>query len=67
MFTKLILGLLPAKYRALVTLGLTLTANLDTDAERDEVVSALTSAIADGKMSPPEWSRIGKLLFWSKK
>ena len=68
MIVKLLLGLLPKRYRNLIKLGIRLTANLNTEKEREAVITEFTKIIEDGRVTPPEWSRLGKVLkIWDQK
>tara|TARA_R110000751_G_scaffold78508_1_gene158403 strand:+ start:313 stop:519 length:207 start_codon:yes stop_codon:yes gene_type:complete len=68
MLTKFMLNLLPKRYSALVDMGLRMVANLDTAEERDLAVAKFTAIMKDGKVTPPEWSSLGKALkIWGSK
>lgn len=68
MWVKLIMGLLPSKYRNLVEMGLRLVANLDTEHERAQAITHLNQILSDGKVTPPEWASLGKTLkIWGAK
>ena len=67
MLTKFMLNLLPKRHKALVEMGLRMVANLDSDEERDLAVAKFTSILKDGRVTPPEWSSLGKTLkIWGK-
>lgn len=57
---KLLLLLLPHKYKVLMDVGLKLFSRLDTDKERDAVATFLWESLASrGYLSVTEWGRLG--------
>ena len=57
-----LLKFLPADVKALVMLGRSILASVDSAKERREVVSFGIAMLADGKVTPGEWSHFGSLL-----
>ena len=57
-----ILKFLPADKRALLELAIRVTSALDTAAERKAVAEYGVKMLADGKVSGPEWLKLGKVL-----
>tara|TARA_R100001143_G_scaffold58014_1_gene55577 strand:+ start:562 stop:765 length:204 start_codon:yes stop_codon:yes gene_type:complete len=57
-----ILKFLPADKRALLELAIRITSALDTAAERKAVAEYGVKMLADGKVSGPEWLKLGKVL-----
>ena len=57
-----LLKFLPADKRALLELAIRITSALDTAAERKAVAEYGVKMLADGKVSGPEWLKLGKVL-----
>ena len=55
----LITKLLPKEYRDLLVLGQQIIGNLDTKEERAEVIAYAKEMLADGKVTVPDWGRVG--------
>ena len=55
----LITKLLPKEYRAMLTIGQQIFANLDTKEERADVFAYAKEMFADGKVTVPEWGKFG--------
>jgi hypothetical protein len=67
MLAKLVLGLLPPRYKGLVEMGQRMVANLDTEQERAAAVAHFNEILQDGRVTPPEWASLGKTLkIWGK-
>ena len=58
---KFLVGLLPKEYQSLIAVGLRVVSQLDTPEERSEALTFAALALADGKVTPGEWSQIGFL------
>ena len=56
---KFLVGLLPKEYQSLIAVGLRVVSQLDTAEERSEALTFAVLALADGKVTPGEWSQIG--------
>ena len=56
---KILVGLLPKEYRNLIEVGLRVVSQLNTAKERSEALNFAMLALADGKVTPGEWSQIG--------
>ena len=59
---SLLLKFLPKDKRALLELAIRITASLDTPEERKAVAEYGVKMLADGKVSGPEWLKLGKAL-----
>lgn len=59
---KWLLLFLPADKKALLKLAIRITSSLDTKEERKAAANEITKALADGKVSVAEWSKIGAKL-----
>ena len=57
-----LIGLLPAKYKNMITLAQRLIGALDTEEERDRVVKMGIKMLEDGIVTVGEWSQFGKIL-----
>ena len=64
---NLLIKLLPAQAKAGIKLATLLTQNLDTAEERKEALSRAMAIVSDGRVTPPEWASLGKILFWRDK
>ena len=58
----LLKALLPPQVKAAIELAQRLTASLDTPAERKAAIDYCVSALADGKITAVEWTKLGKVL-----
>ena len=58
----LLKALLPPQVKAAIELAQRLTASLDTPAEREEAINYCVEALADGKITAVEWTKLGKVL-----
>ena len=58
----LLKALLPPQVKAAIELAQRLTASLDTPAERKAAIDYCVSALADGKITAIEWTKLGKVL-----
>ena len=56
---KFLVGLLPKEYRNLIEVVLRIVSQLDTPQERAEALTFAALVLADGKVTPGEWSQIG--------
>jgi len=54
-----LIGLLPAKYKNMITLAQRLIGALDTEEERDRVVKMGIKMLEDGIVTVGEWSQFG--------
>jgi hypothetical protein len=59
---NMLLMLLPAQTRQLVTLGKQIIARLDTPDERKDAVDYGIEMLRDGKVTVGEWARFGSKL-----
>jgi hypothetical protein len=59
---KLILLLLPARYRLLLEMGLRIGKNLNTAEEIKAVAVELDAITKDGRISVSEWAKFGSTL-----
>jgi hypothetical protein len=59
---KLILLLLPARYRLLLEMGLRIGKNLNTAEEIKAVAVELDAITKDGRVSVSDWAKLGKVL-----
>jgi hypothetical protein len=57
-----LLRLLPADMKQLLVLGQSVLASMDTAEERREAMAYAIAMLADGKVTPGEWSQIGSRL-----
>ena len=58
----LLMKFLPPHAKAAIELAQRLTASLDTPAERKAAIDYCVSALADGKITAIEWTKLGKVL-----
>ena len=58
----LLMNLLPPHAKAAIELAQRLTASLDTPAEREAAIDYCVIALADGKITAIEWTKLGKVL-----
>ena len=59
---KLLMKFLPPHAKAAIELAQRLTAALDTPAEREAAIDYCVIALADGKITAVEWTKLGKVL-----
>ena len=59
---SLLLKFLPKDKRALLELAIRITASLDTPEERKAVAEYGLKMLSDGKVTGPEWLKLGKAL-----
>ena len=59
---KLVMRFLPTDKRALLELALAMTMSLDSAEKRMSVAMYVKEALADGKITVGEWSKIGSKL-----
>jgi hypothetical protein len=57
-----LLKLLPADKRALLELAIRITSSLDTAEERRAAAEYAVEILSDGRMTGPEWLKLGKVL-----
>lgn len=59
---KFLLKFLPAETRAMVKLGVRITAALDDAEERKAAIAYGVSMLSDGRVTVGEWAKFGSLL-----
>jgi hypothetical protein len=58
----IVMKVLPADKRALLELAMRITSSIDTPEERKAVAKFGMEILADGKVTGPEWLKLGKAL-----
>ena len=58
----LLMKFLPPQAKAAKQLAQRLTAAIDTPAEREAAIDYCITILADGRITAPEWTKLGKVL-----